>query len=791
MKFSNLKKNNLANKNLENKIKDKSKKTNFDNNIFNKINKINRSNVVNIDFINEIKNNEKFIERIKYLQLWWKTIFQIIKMQKYIRGFLRRVKLLKIFTIELKINSGISLLSQTIKHFIYNLLKENIKTFCKRKIKLESPRKKFSKMKNNKPMEFRKSNNNNINNINNDHLSFEKIFMTSRKLKQKQKPKIKNNKLNFNTNTKISQQRNLTKQKNSNNAKINPENESIKITQDIPTNKVCQFFNTSSNFNINKKNLNNNNNININTKTNKAEISHKVGHKTKKLIKYRNEINNNMNKFKSYRPESYQNKSDKKNLVNNNTIDSSNIKQKLELEYISTHQSRFYCPKKLFELNNDKSNNKNIIRVQKKIFKNKNNINNIEKESAINLRSRSLENRTNQNIKEFSNKKDKNKKNYKNNKSGSTGKNISGFIQNNKYFDNKTIIQYRNNNNNNCKQDMIKWLNSWEKKNINNNININKSLNANNSKNIKNISFLIDKIISYNNKNNGNFFFNYLKYRMCRNMLKNNFKQYKYIVEKKIILEKLKRVQQNKIYEQNIEKEKLNKLKNLLKKYNTLKKSLVKWKIFIYQYNKFYEEKNIIFSTSDVSNINEDLNDSNNDYFNKSQPEIDSLKINNFNFIKNKYNISKMNSSQKDRNNNINININYNLITNNNSIEQRIYKKKKINVPKTKNYQNNSCFIGEYAQDINSDNTINEQKDLMNNSMIIRRIKIKKKEIINNIYFPKHVKPNHIQNDFDYITYKNIMQFSNNKNDEMRYKGVIHKKINLKFQKISEMKNNF
>ena len=103
-------------------------------------------------------------------------------------------------------------------------------------------------------------------------------------------------------------------------------------------------------------------------------------------------------------------------------------------------------------------------------------------------------------------------------------------------------------------------------------------------------------------------------------MLKNNFKQYKYIVDKKIILEKLKRVQQNKIYEKNIEKEKLNKLKNLLKKYNTLKKSLVKWKIFIYQYNKFYEEKNIIFSTSDVSNINEDLNDSNNDYFNKSQP---------------------------------------------------------------------------------------------------------------------------------------------------------------------------
>ena len=79
----------------------------------------------------------------------------------------------------------------------------------------------------------------------------------------------------------------------------------------------------------------------------------------------------------------------------------------------------------------------------------------------------------------------------------------------------------------------------------------------------------------------------------------------------------------------------------------------------------------------------------------------------------------------------------------------------------------------------------------MNNSMIIRRIKIKKKEIKNNIYFPKHIKPNYIKNDFDYITYKNIMQFNNNKNDEKRNKGVIHKKINLKFQKIFEMKDNF
>ena len=279
---------------------------------------------------------------------------------------------------------------------------------------------------------------------------------------------------------------------------------------------------------------------------------------------------------------------------------------------------------------------------------------------------------------------------------------------------------------------------------------------------------------------------------MGKKELKNIFAQYKHIIETKKIFEKLKKVQRIKIYEQNNEKEKINLLEKLVMKYTSLKRCLIRWKIFIYQYNKFYEEKNIVFSTSDISNINDDINDSTNDYFNKSQPEIGSLRINNYNFVKNKYNISNMKSTQKERNNNINININYNLITNNNSLEQGIYKKKKINVPKTKQYQNNSCFIGEYAKEINdNDNTINEQKDFMNNSMIVRRIKIKKKENNNNIYFPKHVKPNYIQNDFDYVTYKNMMQFDNNKRDENKNKGVIHKKINLKFQKIFEMKNNF
>ena len=786
IKIKNLKKDNTTKKSQDIKAKVKLNKTNLEYDDVNKNNNIINNSRVNFDFINEIKNSEKIIERIKYLQLWWKTIFQMIKIQKYIRGFLQRIKLSKIMKLKSKINPGIVLLSKSIKNNIYKSFRDKIKNFHVEK--MESPRKKFNKNKFNQSIESRKNNINN--NISNEHLSFEKIFMTSRKLNQKQKPKIKNSKLNFTSNQKILPQRNLIKRNNLNEAAKTTqekEKESIRVTQHIPAKKVCQFFNTSSNFNLGQKNHNNQKCSNSNSKKDKIEISHKIAHKTKKLIKYRNEINN-LNKFKSYRPESLQNKFDKKNLMNNNTSRSPNLKKNLELEYISTHEPRFHCPKKLFNLNNDKPNNANIIRVQKKIFKNKNN--DIKQESEINLRSRSLENRTNQEHKSFSNKLDKNKKiNNKNNKSESKGKNISDFIKQenkeNNDFANKIIFQYRNNNNynNNCKTDMIKWLNSWEKKNINKLSNTNK---------LKNITFLIQKLISFNIKKTGNIFLYNLKHIKNLNILKNVFAQYKHIIETKKIFEKLKRVQRIKIYEQNIEKEKINLLEKLVMKYTSLKRCLIRWKIFIYQYNKFYEEKNIVFSTSDISNINDDINDSTNDYFNKSQPEIGSLRINNYNFVKNKYNISNIKSTQKDRNNNINININYNLITNNNSLEQGIYKKKKINVPKTKQYQNNSCFIGEYAKEINdNDNTINEQKDFMNNSMIVRRIKIKKKENNNNIYFPKHVKPNYIQNDFDYVTYKNMMQFDNNKRDENKNKGVIHKRINLKFQKIFEMKNNF
>ena len=43
----------------------------------------------------EMKKKDKiFLDKLKFIQIWWKTIFQVIKIQKYIRGYLYRTKLI-------------------------------------------------------------------------------------------------------------------------------------------------------------------------------------------------------------------------------------------------------------------------------------------------------------------------------------------------------------------------------------------------------------------------------------------------------------------------------------------------------------------------------------------------------------------------------------------------------------------------------------------------------------------------------------------------------------------------
>ena len=41
------------------------------------------------------KMEKEYSNKIKLIQIWWKTIFQIIKLQKYVRGYLYRNKFYK------------------------------------------------------------------------------------------------------------------------------------------------------------------------------------------------------------------------------------------------------------------------------------------------------------------------------------------------------------------------------------------------------------------------------------------------------------------------------------------------------------------------------------------------------------------------------------------------------------------------------------------------------------------------------------------------------------------------
>ena len=61
-------------------------------------NNLNNSNILNENnnpYFKDFCQEKYFLEKIKFIQLWWKTIFQIIKIQKHLRGFLYRQRLIE------------------------------------------------------------------------------------------------------------------------------------------------------------------------------------------------------------------------------------------------------------------------------------------------------------------------------------------------------------------------------------------------------------------------------------------------------------------------------------------------------------------------------------------------------------------------------------------------------------------------------------------------------------------------------------------------------------------------
>ena len=71
---------------------------------------------------NKTKKKKSEVQYVTYIQLWWKTIYQIIKIQKYLRGYLYRIRLLKTLEINQKVLYGLIGFSKVLKKIIYNNL---------------------------------------------------------------------------------------------------------------------------------------------------------------------------------------------------------------------------------------------------------------------------------------------------------------------------------------------------------------------------------------------------------------------------------------------------------------------------------------------------------------------------------------------------------------------------------------------------------------------------------------------------------------------------------------------
>ena len=73
-----------------------------------------------IKLFKDFQQEEMLLDKIKFIQLWWKTIFQIIKIQKHIRGFLYRQKLIEELDREEKAVDNLLFLIKCYKKVIFN-----------------------------------------------------------------------------------------------------------------------------------------------------------------------------------------------------------------------------------------------------------------------------------------------------------------------------------------------------------------------------------------------------------------------------------------------------------------------------------------------------------------------------------------------------------------------------------------------------------------------------------------------------------------------------------------------
>ena len=299
-----------------------------------------------IEQYKEMQKNEKiFFDKIKFIQIWWKTIYQIIKIQKYLRGYLFRNKLIQALDKREKYIDKVLNLSKCLKKiFLNKFLKALIRQRFNKKYY-------FQKWK---EIIYKKLILKSVINNYSSSKSFKENYNNGSNIISKSNINIKNKK------EEMDLEKEFDKFQNRNNENINNKSSLSVYKNNIKNIKNKKEKNISSSsfvLRTRKKNLN----IGI------EFYSSQIINRTQKKIKNEYELNNQTN----------YNKKNKKIIINNKRIN-------------------------IFENLKKKENKRNKSNNNKKLIKNINNTNtkmNLKEKSFNDLKS--IKSNKNKNIKFF------------------------------------------------------------------------------------------------------------------------------------------------------------------------------------------------------------------------------------------------------------------------------------------------------------------------------------------------------------------------------------------------------
>ena len=317
--------------------------------IINKGNKRNKMKLVNKNNLKLNKNNNKndkwiYLEKLKMIQLWWKQINKIIKIQKNYRGYLFRTKLLKHLEKEEKIMYNIFIL--------YKIIKKTINNYA-----------------------------------------FNKIINYSLNIKSKSKSNnyLRKNQINAHNKKLLKPTKENVSKSINNIEKLNIKNfvignNSIKKNINKNNKNIDKYINIKKNCNKNFKSLENISYNNINNSNQKRKINEELGDKITHLIKNKylfprnkqvliNKITNltntygyNINTLNSQRSKNNlknrKNVAKSRNIEQNNTYFLQNSKKNNNSKILTENtQYLYYTNKNFIKVNNNTTRNSVITKT--------------------------------------------------------------------------------------------------------------------------------------------------------------------------------------------------------------------------------------------------------------------------------------------------------------------------------------------------------------------------------------------------------------------------------------------